>query len=192
MAFGRNWRKSWADEVLKVFDPISHSVTAISEDHRMIHDEMAYTLTLPFTALAAAGNKDILIDVPAACYPHLRKIEANCSDGPFTLYVYEGTTVSANGTAKTPVNNNRNSAETAEALFYEGPTVTGAGTAILTHNCYSSGAPGVASSAGVDNDVEFEFVLAPSTKYLIRLNNGNAGAINGNIHLFFYEPEYAN
>jgi len=183
------YRTSNADEERRSWDPYAHARTTIGEDHRMIHDGAAFTFIDYTASLANGASRDILLVIPAGCYPHFRKLEATVSDGPVSALLYEDVTTSADGTPITTgmYNNNRASTNVSKCSIYHTPTVTDLGTMLHQHHVFSSGAPGVANAAGVLNDVENEIILKAGTKYLLRLTNTSGAAISTELHTFHYE-----
>lgn len=87
--------------------------------------------------------------------------------------LYEATTVSNNGNALDTISKNREALGTAQTITYEGPTVTGAGT--LLFSWFVPG--GTRGTAGGGEWGETEWILAPSTNYLVRITNRSGNAI---------------
>lgn len=79
--------------------------------------------------------------------------------------IYEDTVVSANGTAVTSYNRNRNSANVAGALVYSTPTVTSVGTLLSAYKAGSGKAVGGEARGSA------ELVLKQNSQYLIRVTN---------------------
>ena len=82
--------------------------------------------------------------------------------------IYENPTTSNNGTALTAYNSDRNSANTTTSLWFHTPTVSNAGTLLLTRVLGSSGAnpTGARGSALSRGD---EFILKQNEQYLFRV-----------------------
>lgn len=95
----------------------------------------------------------------------------------FTLQIYEGTTVSANGTPVTSYNVNRDSSNTATVSAFTAPTITGDGTLIWSGKI-GSGFDATESSTG-------EIIAATNTNYLFRITKNTA-----NVHYFDYDFEW--
>ncbi len=184
------FRQDPHSELTRSYDKYAHAVTAITEEHRLIHDGMGFTMTYKAAAVADEASSDILLVVPAGCYPHLRKFVTNATGGPLDAFLYEGTTASADGTALVETNNNRNSATTANMVVTHTPTVDPVGTQIdyallPTLTAIGSNVGGVKGP-----DIGEEWVLKPSTKYLLRVTNNSGGAVDVGWHLFWYELSY--
>jgi hypothetical protein len=138
----------------------------------MVHDGYMFHSTGRVTDLANAADYELLFAVPAGCYPHIQKIVFHIEGAPMDVEVFEGTTTSADGTAVTTKNTNRNSALTPDAVLTHTPTVTGDGESM--HDRYI---PTAGKDTGqIAGSLYEEWILAADTKYLIRLTN-NSGAI---------------
>jgi hypothetical protein len=178
-------------EELYKFDPFVHAVTVISEPHRMGHDGFMYHTTVKKTGILNAGVEEFLLKVPAATFPHLNRIRLNVGAGDIDVVLFEGTTVSADGAPVVVQNTNRNSANTPDVTLFDGPTITLAGTAIHSHWIPPTGAGIGMTSDGVSNAVAGEeWVLAPSTNYLIRITNNSGATITAWTELLWYEIGY--
>jgi hypothetical protein len=145
--------------------------------HKLIRDSVYYTAQDYATGIGNGATRDILITTPTTLSVHWRANFATIS-GSYTLY--EAPTTSANGTAITPRNRDRNSSNTATTAIYSGPTVTGVGTLLLV-------APIVNASKGIDifssDDI---IILKANTKYLIRFVS-TAGSNISSVIMNFYE-----
>ena len=114
-------------------DDISGYLVQISEIHAQIHEGQFFTSTVVDTSVADSGTLEILM-LTNGSVPHARFTAQ--SGGNSRLEIFEDTTVSANGSALVAQNRNRLSANTATALVYSGPTVTGDGTKIFDKSYY--------------------------------------------------------
>ena len=146
-------------------DDISGYLVQISEIHAQIHEGQFFTSTVVDTSVADSGTLEILM-LTNGSVPHARFTAQ--SGGNSRLEIFEDTTVSANGSALVAQNRNRLSANTATALVYSGPTVTGDGTKIFDMIC-AGGTGG--NSAGGSGGMYEELILKASTLYLVRLTN---------------------
>lgn len=144
----------------------------IDEEHHEIHCGDSYSVSRSVD-LANGASDDILVIVPNEqgtgqnqklyhlLISYLTELETH-------YYLYEGPTVTGNGTQLTAYNRNRNSLNTTGLTFYFGPTVTGTGTLIKERH-HGSG-----RSSGSDTRDAGEWVLKNNTSYLIRLTNATA------------------
>ena len=182
----KSWfRKSIEDEQLRQYDPLAHALTIIDENHRMIHDGFYYEVAQSDAALAAAAVVDLLLEVPAGAFPHFQELEVSTNGAPIAFDFFEGTSVSANGAELTVVNKNRNSSNTPEMNVYVGPTVTGTGTLLK-----SSQVPVAEAGLLFSQNRGGEWILAPSTLYLVRITNNSGAVVSINVSIGFYELAY--
>lgn len=137
-----------------------------------------------FPGLADTGNADILIKV-------LSDVNVVCTFGIVgqsrsELFLYEGVTVSADGTALTPRSRNRQRATdvSAAASFFDGPTVTDLGTELM-----ATRAPGGERqrAVGGESDGLAQWALKRGENYLFRLTNDSGGAADYSISVGFFE-----
>ena len=133
--------------------------------------------------VSAGTNFDILIIVGTTLEIHLKDVSVNvlknAAAGNTQFQLFEAVTVSANGTAATIFNNNRNSSITPGFSAYTTPTVTGTGTQLigyLTHNDWETYvAPSYTNM--------WEIILKTNTKYMLRFfNNTN----QSNVFTYLY------
>lgn len=187
MAFRKEYER--APEEYRKFDQYAHAVTSIDEPHRMIHDGFMFSLEHSSASLANNGDLDLLITVPAGVFPHIRQTGVRVGDTPCTVHFFEGPTTSANGTALAVYNRNRNSDNTNDVTIYVGPTVSDDGTELVRRLLPASGGfftPGGASIQGFSE----EWILAPSTDYLVRVTNESGAAIDLTVDILWYEIGY--
>ena len=156
-----------ADGVAVTVDPTHLALATIDLPHYKVHAGLHHVCHSWSNVGGAESVLDVLLRVPAAKFPHL-KWSFTTGDA-FTFTFYEGTIVSANGTALTVVNNNRNSTNVAGVTTFLSPTVTTAGTALM------SGQLSIGARSGGSDSRDSEFILKPSTNYLLRFIKSNAG-----------------
>ena len=176
-------RRSIAHETQHAFDLFANAYTVIQEQHRMVHDGYMFHAAGQVLDLANGGTLEFLFVTPENCYPHLQKIVFFLEDAPCQMQVYEGATVSANGTEATVLNTNRNSPNTPCAQLFVGPTVTADGS--LFHDRYF---PTAGKDTGlVEQGMADEWIFKPSTNYLFRLTNNSGGIIDFGFEGKWYE-----
>jgi hypothetical protein len=168
------------------FDPYIKAFTTIEENHRLIHDGLFYTTYVYAQDVANGGNLDMLISVPADSRPHFQSIDLAFESGPNTLLFYEGVTTSADGVALTALNKNRNATRVPEVTCYSGPTVTDLGTELGLDYFPVGGKKEGALTVGGNG----EWILKPSTKYLLRFTNNTGQVEDLEIRVFWYEVDY--
>lgn len=168
------------------FDSFSRAVTVIDENHRLIHEGWFYTATYRNTAVANGATLDILIAVPAGKVPHLQLLEIVTDGGPISYQLDEAVTTSADGTALPSYNRNRTSSNVAATVLTHTPTVTDTGLEIEAHNV-----PAIGNKVGIfDQTSQGEWMLKPSTKYLLRVTNDSGQARDIEARLAFYEIDW--
>jgi len=186
-----NFREHVADEMQRAMDPHAHALTTIDALHRMIHDGFVYHASGKVTGMVDTNVDEFLLTVPAGVSPHFQRLQLTTGRGDIDLRVYEGTTTSADGAAVGTLNVNRNSTNTAGTVLTTGPTITGDGTLIHTQWTPPT-ATGVGQSpAGIIGETNGEeWILKPSTKYLIRVTNNSGATISYRYELLWYEIGY--
>lgn len=120
------------------------------------------------TTLNAGATLQFISVIPAGVHTHVGKLRVKTLDGPLDIYLYEGATVSANGTPITPLNVDRTSETVSQHAVYAGPTVTANGTQILYDLVEAAHKEG-----GLGGDTFDEFILKDNIIYLFSIiNNG--------------------
>ena len=157
----------------------------IDVNHQRNHDGRAFYAykTYPDSAkLAADASISIVMASPSGVYPHVT-IDGLCL-GDAELFIYEGTATTG-GTSFTPINRNRNYADSnpSQVAMVINPTVTSLGTELDTQ--IIAGGSGKKSTGGSAGSLEF--VLKPLTNYMFRLTNVNGTAHAAHLQLEWYE-----
>lgn len=171
------------------FDEIAHAVTSIDEPHNMVHEGFMYEAGAYVTAVTNAANYDILLAVPAATFPHFREVRLHLGDTPGRVRMYEGVTTSDDGSAVTEFNRNRNSANTPGTVVTTAPTVSDTGT-LLSDKLVPDVGGFLAAGGFEEAGFGEEWILQPSTKYLVRFTNSSGGSIAISWKLRWYEVDY--
>ena len=154
-----------------LIDAATKSLSAISIDHLLAHDEKAFSFSYVASAVADAASAELLLITPAT--PEVHFIVYVRASGDSSVNLYEGADAVA-GTAITPVNRKRASALTAVTTASHTPTVTTDGTLIYQDVVFAS--TSVLATGGGDGGFDNEFILKPSTKYLLRITNTSGSA----------------
>lgn len=130
------------------------------------------------TTLGNGAVYEILIQVPANDTVRLLMHAGAALDA--TLELFEGTTVSAAGTAITPIRTNRTvSTPALNSTWTHTPTVTGDGTLLYTKEMDAG------RNVGGSEGNQSEFTLAASTNYLIRITSNQASNVVDFDHWFY-------
>lgn len=158
----------------------SRALVTMDTRHNRIHRGQMYEYTEVDAALANAGTIELLLVLTAGA--HMRF--ASVAGGDARVQLYEGTTVSANGTQRTAQNRNRFSSNTPDMAIYFSPTITGDGT-LISDGILPGGIGGLFSGGG-SSDIFEEWILGPGN-YLLRLTNISGGAQPCSVQVDFYE-----
>lgn len=170
------------DNFMQVKIDSSGDLITIGVSHHKIHAGEFFYVRYTNLTLAGAASNDVLV-VTGDKSVHVRaQIELN-DEGIF--YMYEGTTVSDNGTELTAINANRTSSNTPELTAYHTPTITGVGTPLGAQLIIGSGSGQNAVGSAVSSSDDL-LILAPNTNYLFRLTNRGAET-ESNQFFGFYE-----
>ncbi len=160
----------------------SQPLPGIDWSHQQTHSGKMFVSGNRFVSVADNGYAYFWISIPAGYTAHT--VYEIAATGKCYIDFYEGPTVSG-GTAVTPANKNRASANTAHVSTKHGVTVSNAGTLIPQDGLIGSGDRHtiIGGSAGMAN----EFILDASTDYLIAVQNKSGGAADIAIAVAFYE-----
>lgn len=149
-----------------LIDPSTEAMPIVDYAHHEIHEGDHYFIK-GWMDLTNAQVFDFLATTPDTLkWAHM--VVAFSSEAESHITIYEGTTTSADGTAVTAVNRNRNSSNTPGVVVTHTPTVTGVGTQIASYKM------GSMQKAGGEVRGNNELVLKQNTKYLIRITNDTA------------------
>jgi hypothetical protein len=151
---------------------IKGSVVSTSLEDQRILQGLTMTFSRSITALAAAGNSDILLVTPAS--PRVFLTARVIAGAAHEVSIREAAITSADGAATTPVNRERNSAKTSLSVVTTDPTVSNAGTLLHVQSHLEQVDPA-------------EFMLKPSTKYLIRVTNRDSVARDSHVRIDYEE-----
>lgn len=155
-------------------DPVSDIPVFVDFDHHQNHEGEAYQYAYYNASLN--GTVDFRLAVPAYATPirspHF-SIELIC-DTTASLVIYEAPTLTGNGSAVTTIRN-RNRIGTPNApgmAIYTGATYSATGTELARYITIAS------TKAAISTDSsKSEWILKPSTEYLVRLTTGSSSIV---------------
>lgn len=193
MAHGKNW-KAWPSDIpgflLPYADPYAYAITVIDEEHRLVHDGMAFNCSYVHGSLANAATLTMHAKVPAGCYPHIRACDVTMSDSPCLVNFYKDATLSADGTlVATQGNVNSASSNTAGLVMYHTPTITDPGTLVRTKYVPDMGGVGSNVVGAISSEFGEEIILSPGS-WLLQVTNNSGAAIVVGFQNFWYELSY--
>jgi hypothetical protein len=172
------------DGTVALVDSITPALVTIDSVHQHHHAGILYTAWFTNLTLGAGADIELLVRTLAGQAAHMA--QRSSAEAETLVSFFEDPTSTDDGTPIAAVNRNRITANTADTLVFEGPTLTGDGTP-LTPEIYNPGGSG-GNAPGATSIGFGEFILAPDTDYLIRLNNPGGGAIQASLVLDWYEP----
>lgn len=142
----------------------------------------------PITILAGA-TYNIHLKTQSATRIHLRDISFNVNknnlSGTQTVALYGDATVSVNGTAQTPFNNDRAVTTPTNLLVYTNSTVTAFGTKFYEYILHSDWETYVQPSY----TTKYELIMKKNTNYILQVSNNQNQPITLTWFLFYYELE---
>lgn len=151
-------------------DTITNARVSIDQEHYQLHKSRCFE-TFDQQTITGSNTFDYLLITPSTAGLHCHLVMSVEADAKCFISLYEGTTVSANGTALATFNNFRDSASVAGMLVYTAPTITAIGTQIDLHMT------GSGEKAGGQVRVGDEWILKNNAKYTVRVTAGGTGCI---------------
>lgn len=173
-------------------DPFVKSIPTTDTFHHLGHEGKVFIHSDRHNAIANGADFDMLIRVPAGepdRQVHLRFNyvgKANTGSLDIDVVLYEGITVSADGTPEQIVSTNDAVVRTTGVKMCHTPTVTDLGT-FKTHGFII----GEKKSASSKEQAVPEYILAPNGQnardYLLRATNNTGGTVDIVNSIFFYD-----
>lgn len=177
-------------------DQLVNSVPTTDTFHHLGHEGKVFIHSDRHGPIANGANFDILIRIPAGNADrqvHMRfnyTGKANTGTLDVDVILYEGTVVSADGSAEDMMSTNDAVVKSTGVLMFEGPTVTDVGT----QKAWGMMVGEKKSASSKEQSVP-EYVLAPNgasaRNYLVRATNNSGGTVDITNAIFFYDSEAA-
>ena len=163
--------------------------TSIDFAHSQTHRGLLFTASQTFS-VDTASSVTLFLKTGETWGPHTAFRVASGADARIELF--EGTTVSSNGTAVSVFNNNRTSSTISEPTVFHTPTITGVGTLIFD-GLNPGGSRGNAVGGVFHGALRkgAEWILNMSTNYLMRVTNLSLATEDITIGCSFYEVDPA-
>lgn len=170
----------------KTFGDVNYSISTISSIHRRIHLGDKYIASHDFGSVSRDDNADVLLQNPSGSIPHLTKKFFNTEIEQAKIYFYEDPTFSDSGEGlETGVQNLKRTEGAGNVQPTVNPTIDDEGTLLDIQSIAGTKVSG--PSRGVDH---IEWILKPSTDYLIRFTNESDSSTDiCVINLSWYEEE---
>lgn len=144
-------------------DSDTRAIAVIEYPHKEIHDGNSYVLNGDDHDLSVGQTFDLTVLTSNTTNWMHAVWEAEGTDA-IHIFVYEGVTVNVPGTPTTPINRDRNSPNTSDAICREGDTFTNLGTLLWEWHT------GDKKVAGVGGERD-EYILRQGTQYLFRVES---------------------
>jgi len=165
-----------------VIEPYSGAVITIESEHARIHQGKGFQLSNKITGLLSTESHYFLIDPSTPI--HWRDYKFLTDGAPVDIELFENPTITANGTALTPLNRNRLSATVSTSAVYANPTVTSDGDRLYIDGIVGSGDK---KSTGSTEGIAGEWIIDGGNTYLLKLTNNDTVTINYIYQFFWYE-----
>lgn len=154
-------------------DPVQKATMRIDVVHHEVHDGVAFRASHEFSGVAGSGVVETLVKVGSN--KNLHMAFGTGVGGNTRIEIFEGPTITANGTAIDKTNFRRTGTPpTSDATLFHTPTTTADGTKIIGSVAF--GGSSGATKVGGRIRQGLEFILKKSENYLVRTTNISAGA----------------
>ena len=162
-------------------DASTNSLQTVSYAHHEMHEGNHYFVK-KWLDVTGSGTVTYFMFITPNTTEDIHAKAKLFAEAEFTVEIYEGGTVSANGTPVTGVNNNRNSTNTASLTAYANPTVTTDGTLIWSSKMGSGRA-----STGVSPEFGYEIIAQRNQTYLFKITKDSTGTHWFDVDFWWYE-----
>lgn len=168
---------------LEPSDTTTGALLTIDTIHHEVHEGEMFHAEYTNTNVANNGSVDLLLTVGVKEAHFVFALNAG---GQCLAYVYEAPT-STGGTAVAAYNMHRSIATAPLTTVTYAPTVTATGSTAIVDGRLLAGGNSVQTRIGGGVRTNTEWILKPSTKYLLRVTNTSGGAVAVNVALEWYE-----
>lgn len=163
-------------------EPSARAVTVSRALHKRIEDSIQWNVSYIWGAVAAAGDRYLLMKVGANANSHIGITITG--EAKVQWWLYETPTITNDGTALDEISVNRQTVGVADTTTFRDTVTTALGTLLVTGFLGSSGrvfdVGGSAPTAGY-------WLLKKSTNYLLRIDNLDAGAKDLGVNVSWHE-----
>jgi len=156
--------------VKNIVDETLPGVRVVDADNFVVHLGIAFIYRE--VAQLAAGGVMRLLGRVGAKEVHLTDFLIRCDQAPVTIEFFESPTVTAPGTAGTPIAKNRIVSAIPTTSVFLNPTVTSDGTRLDIDKLL-----GANKDVG-GRDLHTEWLLKPNTDYIFKITNSSAQIAN--------------
>ena len=175
------------DPLWRTYDTTDDAVTTILAEHALIHKGLLFSAVHKFDNVASGATVYLALTTPANIEVHLKVALIVTDSEKILVTVTEDATYSG-GTQVSPFNRNRNSANASLTNIFSGVTGVSGGTNIDVDYLGGGASPGPKATAiGTEVAGTTEWVLKPSTNYVISIRNDGASTASIIVKLIWYE-----
>ena len=167
-------------------DRYTHAMQHISTVHQRIHAGQCWDLSAKMSI--GTGATALLLGKVGQYGVHFQHFSVQSTDGPIDIELFEAPTTTADGTLQTIRNRNREFADDSATFgVYLTPTVTVDGDRLFITGVLADAALIFGASTTAEQTQKEEWVLEPSTNYLIKLTNNGSGTAVIYTNFMWYE-----
>lgn len=164
-------------------DPITGADTVTTEEHRLIHEHRAFTLSRKEDNILVDETSDIMLVVPPGMRSHLRNYVPGVFGRRFAdFFIYRSPDIDSDSGVAIPIYNHMDgSPRTPGLTAFHSPDVLDVGVELL----YKA-----VPLTNPVSDRQPEWILASDTTYLLRVANDTGGSMTVAWDVFFYEVAF--
>jgi hypothetical protein len=170
---------------LAPYDSVSGAPYFLDVAHYEIHYGGMFHAEFVDDSVADDGTVDVLLRTGASADHAIFEVAVG---GQSSVQMFEAPEVGVAGTEISSLNMNRLITRTAETLLYHTPTITATGAITMVDRIIPAGAT-AQTRVGGQSSKGVEWVLAPSTDYLLRITNTSGGAVPVSVMFEWYEGD---
>lgn len=170
---------------LAPYDSVSGAPYWLDVAHYEIHYGGMFHAEFVDDSVADDGTVDVLLRTGDTADHAIFEVAVG---GQSSVQMFEAPEVGAAGTEISSLNMNRLVTRTAETLLYHTPTITATGAMTMVNRIIPAGAT-AQTRVGGQSSKGVEWVLAPSTDYLLRITNTSGGAVPVSVMFEWYEGD---
>ena len=162
-----------------------NALPTISNEHNRAHGGELFTAGVSNAALGASASLFIEINIPASIEMHLKAYTFYNGDNG-TIELLEAPTLTTGAAALTAFNKKRSSTRISSTILKSNPTGISSGVSLDKMSF-----KGTNQHPGILVISDWEWILKPSTVYLVSLTNDGVGNEQAYLRILFYEAEAA-
>jgi len=158
------------DEIHNIVDAFG-SLKVVGRENSAVHESLSFTYSGSATAIPSLGSVRFL-GRTGDITSHLWSFSVKVDQAPMTIEFFEAPTVTADGTAQTPRNRNRQSDIVPLMQVFANPTVSADGTLLLADKIFGD------QKTVTSETLEGEWLLKKNTDYIFKITNNSNQTAN--------------